>query len=93
MGGLKTRGEAELKALPLEGAGAKVLLWITRGGPKLLRGGRLARPLKVPGFTPPDPFGLLIAVDGAVFVILEEVENCAEAIRFWLSPTIVRALE
>jgi len=92
-GELKARGEAELKVLPLKAGELKVLLWATCGDPKLLPDGRLTRPLKVPEFRPPDIGSLLIEVAGVVLAILEAVDAGAEAIRFWLSPTIVRALD
>ena len=63
---MKTRGEAELKALPLKAGGLKLLPWVTRGGPKLLLDGELARPLKVPGFRPPGFCSLPIELDGVV---------------------------
>jgi hypothetical protein len=91
--GLKTRGEAELKVLPLKAGGLKVLVWITREGTKLLPGGRPTGAFEVPGFIFPGLCRLPIEVDGAALVVLAPAENGAEAIRLWLSPKIVRALD
>jgi hypothetical protein len=81
-GGLKTRGEPELKVFPLKAGGLKVPLWIAREGPKLLLEGRPARTFELPGFILPGLCMLPIEVDGAAFVVPGAAENGAEAIRF-----------
>ena len=53
----------------------------------------LTGPLIVPGFGRVGPWTLPIEVGGATFVILGAVETLVGAIRFWLNPTIVRALD
>jgi hypothetical protein len=90
-GALKTRGEAELKDLPLTAGGLKVLLRATCGATKLFLGW-ITGSFNVPGFERIAPCGLLIELDGATLAILGAVATFAEASRFWLSPTIVRAL-
>ena len=59
----------------------------------MLLGGRPTRTFEVPGFRLPGLCRLPIEVDGAALVVLGAAENGAEAIRFWLSPKIVRALD
>jgi len=80
-----------LKDLPLKAGGLKVLVRATCGSTELFLGW-LTGPLNVPGFERAAPCGLLIELEGAILVILGALAAFAEAIRFWLSPTIVRAL-
>jgi hypothetical protein len=55
--------------------------------------GWLTGPLTMPWFGRVTPCTLLTEAGGVTFVIVGPVETFAEAIRFWLNPTIVRALD
>ena len=82
-----------MKDLPLLPAGgSKVLLRATCGAIKLFLVW-FTGPLIMPGFERVDPCTLPIEAGGATFVILVAVDTLVGATRFWLSPTIVRALD
>ena len=82
-----------MKDLPLLPAGGlKVLLRATCGAIKLFLVW-FTGPLTMPGFGRVDPCTPPIEAGGATFVILGAVETLVGAIRFWLNPTIVRALD